>query len=93
VEGFWSPALVASSRNCRRKPRRIFSNVFSCVEDAEDLSLSGGASSSIRASQAGHHLSAVSNGFLKRRRRPSWVALASSFYAARQLARTPLGEG
>jgi hypothetical protein len=58
-----------------------------------DLSLSGGASRGLRASQVGHQPFGLDGVDGKRRGRPSRIALAESSYTARTLARIPPGEG
>ncbi len=92
--GALEPGALALSGNCQAKAAAYSAANCRARIAQRNLSLSGGASNSVFASQAGHHPS-VRGWFLLliRRRRPSRVALASSSYAAKQLARIPPGEG
>lgn len=94
MEAFWSPALACDSKMRRQKQPLLQQLHLPRRNRARTFLSQAGPQVVLRFSQAGHH----SSGWTveppsKRRRRPSRVALARSWYAASCLARAPPGEG
>jgi hypothetical protein len=92
VEAFWSPALVLSWKMRRQKQPLDIQRQLPLSSGRGPFSLGRGLDVVLGFLQAGHHLVVIVVR-PQRRGRPSRVALASSCYAARDLAEAPPSEG